>query len=160
MAGTGLKTTFVTQLNSKSKVDKEGVGHHRYEDGCWYKYIKYNDGAGNVAGRLGYAVGYFGIASVATHTVTGDTSVATNRVPGGISMSALADGEYGWIKIKGYQDGPGAVTTDVAGDNRACILGTTDGELDDATAANQTDVPLFGWVLDESAGTLFVDCPW
>ena len=156
MAGTGLKTTFVTQLGDTAVTDKEGRGQHRYEDRKWYKWVQYNDGAGDVDAVVGTPVGYLGINGYRDSVVTGDTSVDANKVPGGMLVSAPATGEWCWILIKGYYNAASAVTTDLAADGREATLGSTDQELDDKSAT----ALMFGIVIDESAGLMVVDCPF
>ena len=157
--GTGIKATFATQLTDTSAKNKEGLGQHRYEGGRWYKYIKYDDGAGNVTVAAGDFVGYFGPTGPKLHTVTGDTSVGTNRlVPAGLTVSAPKNGEYAWIQIKGpFVVAAARFNANVGDGDLLHMDPATDKLAADGTAAGSR---IMGVASDESAGEGVLDCPW
>ena len=156
--GTSLPGSFNTRLDFAGDVTREEVGIHRYEDGKWYKWVQFYDGAGNVAISKGDFLGYFSSGGLPANEVTGDTSVPANRLlPAGISMSGPTDGQGLWIQIKGYAKvAAGRLHSDVA-DGDLLQLHTADKLAADGNAAG---AKVLGTCLDESGGELYLDCPW
>lgn len=153
MAGTGVKATFLTQLDDTSSVDKEGLGNVRHENGRWYKWVKFNDGAGNVAIVKNDVVSYRGDDGYEDFVVTGD--VSDGRVGAGVAQSAPSDGDYFWIQIKG----PATVNDLTAGGdgNALTLSGAADKELDVSAAVTDSVV---AFAVDASAHKIVCDFPW
>lgn len=93
---------LVTDVNTKQLYP---LGTRREEDGNIYRYVRFDNGAGNVAAAAG-AVCYRGITSVTTSghfwRVTSDVSDVDAAFAAGIFVSVIADAGYGWIQTKGY----------------------------------------------------------
>lgn len=109
----------------------------REEDGKKYRFVKFDNGTGNVAavaGNLAYWTS-------TTGQVTSDES--DSSVPAGFFQAVIADGGYGWIQVRG----PATVNT--AGDDDIAAGGilyatTTDGTVEniDATIFTTTAATL------------------
>lgn len=156
MSGTGLKSTFNTQLTDVEDDDRDGVGTHRYEAERWYKYVKYDDGAGNVSIAAGDFLAYNGVTGYEGSVVTGDTS-AQSTLPAGLSISAIGNGQYGWIQIKGQAVVAAARLATAVADGDLLKLGAADKT---AGQGNTAGDKVLGVCLDESAGKLTLDCVW
>lgn len=95
---------------------KFDLGAETVIDGRTYKFVKYNDGDGNVAGTAGGLVYLVGTAttSVEAWETTMDydsaTVVSILQAVAGVLQAALTNGTYGFVQTKGY--GRKDVTTD------------------------------------------------
>ena len=153
-----MKQSFTTQVDTVGDPSLEPLGSHRYEGGKWYKWVKFNDGSGNVSIAAGDFLGYYGLTGYPTSEVTGDTSASANRlVPAGVAVSAPADGQGCWIQIKGAATVPAARLNTNVNDGEQIQLDTTDKMAEEGDAAG--DKPI-GYAVDESAGTVVLDFPW
>ena len=155
--GTGLKQTFVTGLTDTSLSDKEGVGAHRYENGRWYKYVKYDEGASLdiVAGDF---LNYKAATGYVNSVVTADASEAdTLPVGAGIALSTVTvDLTFMWIQIKGLATlslDPNAATAD----GEAAVPG---GDKLVAVATSEDKENTIGTVVDDSEKLIALDCPF
>lgn len=142
--------SFGDLVTEVSAVQLYPLGTLRVEGDRSYRYVKFNNGAGNVAAAAG-AVCYRGIASITNSstlqqwTVTSDVSDVDSGFAAGLFQSVIADAGFGWILTKGMyatvrkQTGSGHGWT--KGD---CILAlhssTSDGKAGRwiATAANSS----------------------
>lgn len=71
--------------------------------GCeTYRYVKFDNGAGNVAAAAG-ALCYRGTTAANVWDVTSDVSDVDSAFAVGVFQSVLTDAYYGWVKTKGYQ---------------------------------------------------------
>ena len=162
------KHTFVTRnLTDTDAADLEGVGTIRFVDGKLYKWVKFDNGAGDVAAVANQVCCYVVDSGYFASTVTSDTSVG--GIVAGIFTSVIADGEYGWIQIKGAatlaiaiessNDGSPAAAAD---DDPLCI-GDADGTLRrqntviDAAAERVYDC---AHAADASEKEVVLDCVW
>lgn len=153
--GTGLKASFTTQLETTSKIDREGVGQIRYEGRNWHKYVKHEDA---VAGRVGYVCGYKGVTGYQNGIVSGDTSMAANRVQGaGVYVSTPAANEYCWIIIKGPVKVPAAALAAAVADGQLLAMAGADGQLASGSAAGTRIV---AFCVDEGDGEIVAEFPW
>lgn len=126
-------------------------------NGYLYKYVKYETGAGPVAAVIGNVAYYYaeGGASAGSSTiVTSDLSDSAG-LGAGVLMSAPADGEYGWIKIKGRHTLTTALTAGADG-NALTAVGATDGTLDVSAAVTDAVV---AYAVDASAKIVLCDFP-
>ena len=153
MSGTGIKASFITQLDANDVEDKEGVGAIRYEGGRWFKYIKHEDA---VAGRVGYGVVYKGLTGERDSVVSSDSTQAPLR-GAGVLMAALGQNRYGWIQIKGPATVPPSALAANVADGDLIKMSGVDGIIDDGNAAG---APVIGYAVDESAGHIVLDAPW
>lgn len=131
---------FNQGLTEVSTAAKGPLGAIRWEPSASgynaYKYVRYSDGSGAVAGVAGDAVVY---EAYATALVTGDITDgeygAVKLVGAGILMADMADGEYGWVQVKGLS---GVLANDVvagAAGDALSAQGGADGTLDIADMA-------------------------
>jgi hypothetical protein len=128
---------------------------YRDEDGKQYKYVKYDNGTGNltcVAGNVAYYMGLTG--SDSGTTVTMDLS-DTGAVGAGVFQGVIEDGGYGWIQTKGYATLTTALTAGADG-NALTAVGATDGTLD--VSGLVTDF-ICAVALDASAKLVLLTCP-
>jgi hypothetical protein len=156
----GQKQVFATALDETLSYDAEGVGCLRWEGNKCYKWVLFNNGAGNVASVAGNVAYYYGVGGDAvtggyeTNTVTMD--LTDGYLGAGVFQAIIADGEYGWIQVKG----PATLTTALsagADGNALTHVGTTDGTLD--VSALVTD-PIVAFATDISAKKIYCDFPF
>jgi hypothetical protein len=121
-----------------------------------YRYIKYAQGAAAVAGVAG-EVAYYATVAVgdATGTIVTSDLSDSDEVGAGVLQSALTDGTFGWVQVKGPATLSIALTAGADGD-ALTPTGAGDGTLDVnvATAAN-TDI--CARALDASARIIMCD---
>lgn len=118
-------------------------------DGKVYKYVQYDTGAGAVAAVAGNVCYYYapsGTSAGATTIVTSDLSDSAG-LGAGVLQSALTDGAYGWIQIKGAATLTTALTAGADG-NALTAVGATDGTLDLSAAVTDAVV---AYAIDASA---------
>lgn len=154
---TSMKKIWSTRLTDYNTTDKEGIGAIRFEGAKIYKYVKYNSGTGTIAAVAGNVAYYHGddsyTATVAE--VTSDLSDSANT-GAGVLMSAIPNGSYGWIQIKGIATLTTALTAGADG-NALTAVGATDGTLDVSAAVTDHICAI---ALDASAKIVFCDFPW
>ncbi|MAH50912.1 hypothetical protein CMI37_34165 [Candidatus Pacearchaeota archaeon] len=148
----GWKTTFITQLTDTRTTDVEGVGTIRHEGpNKVYKWVKFNNGAGDVASITGNVAYYYGVSGDAADGDGYEDSVVTMDrtdafLGAGVFQAVIADGSYGWIQIKGPATLTTALTAGADGDALTHTGAGADGTLDlsaddkDATVAIATDI--------------------
>jgi hypothetical protein len=127
-AGANLTATYtsLTEGNTPALGDV-----HIGDDGKRYRFVLFDNGAGNVAavaGNFAYVLAVSGASAGQTTTVTMDLSDSAG-VGAGMFMSAPADGEYCWVQIAGYATLTTALTAGADG-NALTPVGSTDGTLD------------------------------
>lgn len=150
-----LKQSWNTQLTSESSIDLEGVGTHRYENGCWYKYVLHDQGAAAVDGVLGEVVYYYTLDGYKNNQVSSDLSDSV-EIGAGVLMSTPGDEVYCWIQIKGPATLTIALTAGADGDP-LCPTGASDGTLD-VTAADTSNIcAIAGDISDKE---IICDFPW
>lgn len=161
-----IKQVFRTALTDTWTTESDGdkAGDIRWQEGKAYKAVKFNNGSGNVASIAGLAAYYYAVAGDPLATGYDVSTVTMDRTDGygtaaGIFQSIIADGDHGWLQIKGFALGNSALLN--AGANDGLAITETgagvDGELD--VAALVTDV-IVGFVIDESAFTIICDFPF
>lgn len=126
-------------------------------DGKRYKYVQYNSAAGAVAAVQGNVAYYFapgGASAGATTVVTSDLSDSAN-LGAGVLMSAIPNGSYGWIQIKGPATITPALTAGADG-QALTAAGATDGTLDVSAAVTDAVV---AYAIDASAKIIMCDFP-
>ena len=160
MANQGIKKVFATQLTANDTSDKEGIGVIRFEGNKVYKYVQYEAATAAVAGVAGeacyyYAPGGVGTTGYTNSVVTSDLSDSA-EVGAGILQAALADGEYGWIQIKGEATLTINLTAGADGDPLT-PTGAGDGTLDVTTAVTDH---ICATAFDASADLIICDFPF
>jgi len=126
-------------------------------DSKQYKYVLFNNGAGNVASVVGnfcYNYAVSGVSAGTTTTVTMDVT-DSGGIGMGVFQAILADGEYGWIQIGGEATLTTSLTAGTDGDALTAI-GTTDGTIDVSGAV--TDY-ICATAVDASADIVLLTCP-
>lgn len=93
-----------------------------------FRYIQYEQGAGAVAALAGQVCYYFGAGGMETMIVTSDLSDSVN-IGAGVLQANLAQGNFGWIQIRGPATLTIALTAGADG-NQLTPVGATDGTLD------------------------------
>ena len=151
----GIKKVFASALAEFSADDLEGVGAIRFEGNKVYKWVKFNNGAGNVAAVVGDFAYYYLAGGLQDDEVTMDLSDSVN-VGAGVFQSIIPDGEYGWIQIKGKAVLTTALTAGADG-NALTPVGSTDGALD--VSALVTD-HIAAIADDISAKEVVLTCPF
>lgn len=126
-------------------------------DGKRYKFVKFDNGAGNVAavaGNFAYVLAVSGASAGEITTVTMDLSDSAN-VGAGVFTSVPADGEYCWIQTWGPATLTTALTAGADG-NALTAVGATDGTIDVSAAVTDHICAI---AIDASAKLVFVTCP-
>jgi len=114
------------QVDTSATFELGSIG--QTSDGKEYRYCQYEAGTAAVAGVAGEVAYYDGAAASATYVVTSDLSDSVN-IGAGVLQAALADGEYGWLQIRGSATLTIALTAGADG-NALTAVGATDGTLD------------------------------
>ena len=151
----GQKKIFLTKLTDYSSTDKEGLGTIRWEGNKCYKWVKYNEGTGSVSAVADQVCYYYGAAGYEANEVTSDLSDSV-ELGAGVLQSAIPDGYYGWIQIKGQATLGIALTAGNDGDPLT-PTGATDGTLD--VSADVTD-HVCAYADDASAKKIICDFPF
>jgi len=128
------------------------------QDGKVYKFVKFNNGVGDVAAVVGNVCYYYAVSGVSAGQITEVTMDVTDSggVSAGVFQSIPADGEYCWIQIKG----PATLTTALvsgADGNALMASATTDGTF--KVSAAVTDA-VSAYAIDASAKIVMLDCPF
>ncbi len=142
----GLKTSFTTGITEISTWDKEGLGTHRYQNGKWYKWMQYDEGAAAtdaVAGEVAY---YYTLDGYKNNIVTSDLSDSV-EIGAGVIQAVLSDNEYGWFQIKGEATLTIALTAGADGDPLT-PTGSADGTLDVSAAVTDNVCAIAGDISD------------
>jgi len=151
----GMKLDAV-RTNSEGPEFKLGtVG--RTSDGKQYKYVQFNNGAGDVASVAGNFAYYYAVSGASAGQVDIVTMDVTDSggVGAGVFQAVIADGGYGWIQTKGPATLTTALTAGADG-NALTAIGTTDGTLD--VSALVTDF-ICAVAIDASAKIVMLTCP-
>lgn len=157
--GASLTATYTAAQMTGSEAGRVPKLGDVYEshDGKRYKFVLFNNGAGDVAavaGNFAYIYAVSGASAGQTTTVTMDLT-DTQGIGAGVFQSAPADGEYCWIQTWGPATLTTALTAGADG-NALTAVGATDGTLD--VSALVTD-HICAVAIDASAKLVFVTCP-
>ena len=151
-ADSGIKRVFATALTETNATDVEGVGVIRFEGRKIYKWVKYNNGSGDVAAIVGDCAYYYGVAGDAVTGGYEDSVVTMDRTDGylgaGVFQSIIADGEFGWIQVEGQV----GILTDVAG-GIGDKMTLSDGTAGAAQLSDSETEPAIGFVAQAGAIT-------
>ncbi len=158
----GSKTVFVSSLTEVTTVAKDQLGDIRWVGNKVYKYVKLLNATATVAVAAGDPVAYAADTGYGSNIVVSDMDdAATSPVCAGVVGAAVAGvhspavGYYCWVQIKGVV----TILTDLSG--------TADGDMvympaTDKTLAKMAAVgdPLCGYVTDDTAQLVCLDCPF
>jgi len=123
-----------------------------------YVYVKYHYGDGSVtatAGHIGYLCGT-GTETADAFTVTEDHDATTKvntsyALAFGMFESALTNGTYGWVQVKGFNDQI-MLSDDSVDDGEQVTPGDADGTIKGIAAGTATS-PLIGYAVAADGGT-------
>lgn len=157
--GAALTETYTAAELTGSEAGKAPRLGDVYEsyDGKRYKFVLFNNGAGDVAavaGNFAYVYAVSGVSAGEITTVTMDLT-DTAGIGAGVFQSVPADGEYCWIQTWGPATLTTALTAGADG-NALTPVGASDGTLD--VSALVTD-HICAIAIDASAKIVFVTCP-
>ena len=126
-------------------------------DGKQYKYVKFNNGVGNVASVAGNVAYYYAVSGASAGETTEVTMDVTDSggVGAGVFQAVIADGGYGWLQTRGVATLTTALTAGADG-NALTAIGTTDGTLDVSAAV--TDF-VCAVAIDATAKIVMLMCP-
>ena len=161
-AGGGLKKVFATGLTESSLTDIEGIGTIRFENGRWYKWVKYNDGTDNLDIVVGDVLAYFAVTGYAASVVVPDISDAdVLPIGAGLAVKTVTvDATFMWMQIKGLATLSLDATGSSPGDGDA-ICAATNGGTNKVVIVDPPDNRVrMGVSIDDSAKTVILDCPF
>jgi hypothetical protein len=153
-----LAGVLLTDVKTSTEGPEFALGTvHRDYDGKQYKYVQFNNGAGDVASVAGNACYYYAVSGASAGQVDIVTMDITDSggVGAGVFQAVIADGGYGWIQTKGDATLTTALTAGADG-NALTAVGATDGTLD--VSALVTDF-ICAVAVDASAKIVFLTCP-
>ncbi len=158
-AGAGIKKVFAAGLTETALYDKEGLGTIRFEGNKIYKWVKYDDGAGNLDIVAGDFLCYAAATGYESNIVVADVDDADATTPfgAGAAMAAVTvTNTYMWIQIKGLH----TLSLDPSGtpaDSNALVPGG-DKLLAIATASDVEHV--CAHTMDDGNKKVVLDCPF
>ena len=122
-----------------------------------FKFVKYDNGTGNLTLAAGDVVYYLDGSDFDGYTVTKDVSDTDINQVAGIALSAIGDGEYGFIQTYGYKSN---VATNADDDISASdsLIGVGDGTVDSVAQDTAPTNKVIGWATaDDSDSDNTVD---
>ncbi len=153
----------ITQTYSATQLAVQGpasVGdHYEAAGGKIYKFVKFNNGVGNVAAIVGGAAYYYAVSGASAGQTTEVTMDVTDSggIGAGIFQSIPADGEYCWLQIKGPATMLVALTAGADGNALTAVGAGADGALDVSAAVTDAVV---AYAIDASVDLIFCDFPF
>jgi hypothetical protein len=120
-----------------------------------YKFVQYSEEAAATDGVAGEVCYYVADTGYAASEVTSDLS-ASSEIGAGVLVSAMSEGEYGWIQIKGGATLTIALTAGGDGDPLT-PTGSADGTLDVSGAVTDHVCAI---AVDASANEIICDFPY
>jgi hypothetical protein len=137
---------------------KVGTVFRNPSDGKRYKYLKFDNGAGNVASVAGNAAYYYGASGAAdADTYSEVTMDLTDAVAtAGAFCAVIADGGFGWIQTGGYCTMTTAFTDGADGNVLTHVGAGADGTLDVSAAATSQAAAV---CIDATAKLVYLTCP-
>jgi hypothetical protein len=158
----GYKSVFVSALTEVTTTQKDDLGDIRWVGNKVYKYVKLANTTATVAVAAGDPVAYAADAGYNEHTVVSDMNdAAASPICAGTvgavvaAVHSPATVYYCWVQIKG----PVTILTDLSGtaDGDMVYLHTTDKTLVKVAALAD---PICGYVADDTAQLVILDCPF
>lgn len=148
-----------TKVRTSSETAEFTLGTLGRVDGSGklYKYVKFNNGAGDVASVAGNFCYYYAVSGASAGQYTEVTMDVTDSggIGAGVFQAVIADGGYGWIQVTGVATLTTALTAGADG-NALTAVGATDGTVD--VSALVTDY-ICAVAIDASAKIVFLTCP-
>jgi len=126
--------------------------------GALYKYVKFNNGAGDVASVAGNFCYYYAVSGASAGQYTEVTMDLTDSsgIGAGVFQAVIADGGYGWIQVTGVATLNIALEAGADGNALTAVGATTDGKID--VSALVTDY-ICAVAIDASAKIVMLTCP-
>ena len=145
-----------TKTNAEGPEFALGTVHRDY-DGKQYKYVQFNNGAGNVASVAGNFCYYYAVSGASAGQTTIVTMDITDSggVGAGVFQAVIPDLGYGWIQTRGPATLTTALTAGADG-NALTAVGATDGTVD--VSGLVTDF-ICAVAIDASAKIVMLTCP-
>ena len=127
-------------------------------DGKQYKYVKFNNGVGNVASVAGNVAYYYAVSGASAGETTEVTMDVTDSggVGAGVFQAVIADGGYGWLQTRGVATLTTALTAGADGNALTAVGAVADGTLDVSAAV--TDF-ICAVAIDATAKIVMLMCP-
>lgn len=127
-------------------------------DGKQYKYVKFNNGVGNVASVAGNVAYYYAVSGASAGETTEVTMDVTDSggVGAGVFQAIIADGGYGWLQTRGVATLTTALTAGADGNALTAVGAVADGTLDVSAAV--TDF-ICAVAIDATAKIVMLMCP-
>ena len=131
---------------------------HRDYTGKKYKYVQFNNGAGNVASIAGDFAYYYAVsgASAAQVEIVTMDRTDTASIGAGVFQAIIADTGYGWVQTGGDATLTQALTAGADGNALTVVGAGADGAID--VSALVTD-HICAIAVDASAKVVFLTCP-
>lgn len=131
---------------------------YRSYDGKQYKYVQFNNGAGDVASVAGNFAYYYAVSGASAGQTTIVTMDVTDSggVGAGVFQAVIADSGYGWIQTKGVATCATAFTAGADGNAMTAVGAGADGTLD--VSGLVTDF-ICAVAIDHSAEIVMLTCP-
>lgn len=155
---TSMKKIWATRLADVNSTDKEGIGALRFEGAKIFKYVQYSDGAANLVGASGDAVGY--VTYTATSVLVTTDNSDTFGIGAGMLLATVTDLQFCWIQVKGRA----VLSTTIGGTPANGSPLTFTGAADRATtrlneqAAAAGALVKVGWAIDQATRIVVLDC--
>ncbi len=152
----------LTQTYDATQLAQQGPAtpgdHYEAAGGKIYKFVKFNNGVGNVAAVVGNVCYYYAVSGTSAGQTTEVTMDVTDSggIGAGVFQSVPADGEYCWIQIKGPATLTTALTAGADG-NALTAVGATDGTLDVSALVSDAIV---AYAVDADAKIVLCDFPF
>lgn len=153
----------ITRTYTAAQLVTEGPGqvgdHYFASGGKIYKFVKFNNGAGNVAAVAGNVCYYYAVSGTSAGQTTEVTMDVTDSggIGAGVFQSVPADGEYCWIQIKGVATLTTALSAGADGNALTAVGALADGTLDVSGAVTDAVV---AYAIDADAKIVFCDFPF
>jgi hypothetical protein len=161
MAIFGIKKIFQTKLTDTSTSDLEGVGTLRFEGNKIYKWVKFNNGAGNVASVAGGFAYYYAVSKNGASLGYENSEVTMDFTDGligaGVFQAIIADASYGWIQIRGPATLSIAIDVGAADGNALKISDAVDGAVEVRAAVTEERCAI---ATDFDANLVALNCPF
>ncbi len=134
-------------IASVSSTPEQLVGStYTAASGKVYKYVKYNAGTAAVSGVAGEVAYYYTLDGYKNSEVSSDLSDSV-EIGAGVLQVVMADGEYGYVQIKGAALLTIALTAGADGDPLT-PTGSADGTLDVSAAVTDNVCAIAGDISD------------
>tara|TARA_R110002073_G_scaffold117365_1_gene255805 strand:- start:141 stop:617 length:477 start_codon:yes stop_codon:yes gene_type:complete len=129
------------------------------DDGKQFKYLLFNNGAGDVAsiaGDFGYYYAVSGAGAAANSNTCTMDRTDSGGIGAGVFQSVISNGQYGWLQVTGEATLTQALTAGADGNALTAVGAGADGAVDVSAAV--TDA-VCAFAYDASAKIVKLCCP-